>query len=69
VVDDGIVLRVGATEIFAHDYRVNGALQPQVVTIPLATLAPWAGQAITVQFRDIHGSMIGASPVYLLWVP
>ena len=69
VVDDGIVLRVGTTELFSYDYRINGWPQPQVVTIPLATLAPWAGQAITVQFRDIHGSLIGASPVYLLWVP
>ncbi|HYF64120.1 MAG TPA: hypothetical protein VD886_14960, partial [Herpetosiphonaceae bacterium] len=69
LVDDGIVLSAGVTELFRYDYGAGGQPQPQVVEIPLAALAPRAGQAITAQLQDLHGSLIAASAVYLIWVP
>jgi hypothetical protein len=69
VVDDGLVISVSGNAIFRYDYGAAGPPQPSLVTIPLITLAPWVGQTITVQFQDLHGSVIGASPMYLLWVP
>lgn len=66
LVDDAVVLYANSTQIFRHEYSTpNSAIVP----VPYATLAPYAGQSITVQFNDVYGSVVEASPMYLIWVP
>ena len=41
----------------------------QVVEIPRADVSGWAGQAATVRFSDLYASVIGSTPVWLIWMP
>ncbi|MCA0350989.1 MAG: FG-GAP repeat protein [Chloroflexi bacterium] len=66
LVDDAVVLYANSTQIFRHEYSTPNSA---IVTVPYATLAPYAGQSITVQFNDVYGSVVEASPMYLIWVP
>ena len=66
LVDDAVVLSANSTQIFRHEYSTPNSA---IVTVPYATLAPYAGQSITVQFNDVYGSVVQASPMYLIWVP
>jgi hypothetical protein len=69
VVDDQITLSSGSTVIFRYDYGKNGSPVPTLVEIPYTQLAPWAGQSITIELRDLYGTIVGASPIYILWTP
>jgi len=40
-----------------------------IVEIPRATLETWVGQSLEIAFRDVYGSLVGSSPVWLIWVP
>jgi len=69
LVDDGLIIKAGGQEIFRHDYGAAGRPTPALVPVPRTVLDPWAGQAVTVQFVDFHGSVTQASPLYPLWQP
>lgn len=66
LVDDAVIVYANSTQIFRHEYSTPNLA---IVTVPYATLAPYAGQSITVQFNDVYGSVVEASPMYLIWVP
>lgn len=69
MVDDQITLLSGGTIIFRHDYGANGPPLPALVEIPQEQLAPWAGQTISIELQDVHGDVVSASPLYIVWAP
>jgi choice-of-anchor C domain-containing protein len=43
---------------------------PRTVEVPPAEIARWAAaDSIRVEFRDRYGSVVGSSPVWLIWQP
>jgi hypothetical protein len=68
-VNGQIILSSGSTMIFRYDYGKSGSPVPALVEIPYAQLAPWAGQSITIELWDLYGTIVGASPIYILWTP
>lgn len=69
VVDDKVVFRANGTAIFSHDYSTSGHPTPAVVQVPRSVLESVAGQPVTVEFVDVYGVLVSASPMYLIWQP
>ena len=70
VVDDELALLVGGTEVFSHCFSSGGAApEAAIVALPRATLEGLAGQTVTVAYRDVYGSYVEASDVWLIWTP
>ena len=63
-VDDELVVRINGQVQFSQI-----ATTPMIVEIPRATLETWVGQSLEIAFRDVYGSLVGSSPVWLIWVP
>lgn len=63
-VDDELVVLVGGAEQWA-----SFLTYAKVVEVPRSLVQSWVGQPVTVQFRDAHGSVVGSSPVWLVWIP
>jgi hypothetical protein len=40
-----------------------------VVEVPRAEITQWLGQNVVVSFRDKYGSVVGSTPVWLIWAP
>lgn len=69
VVDDKVVFRVGGTVIFSYDYSTSGHPTPAIVQVPRSVLESVAGQPVAVEFIDVYGVLVSASPMYLIWQP
>jgi hypothetical protein len=69
LVDDAIVVRAQGAIIFSHDYKLNSSPTPALVQVPRSILEQVAGQSLTVEFVDLYGSHVSASPMYLVWQP
>jgi hypothetical protein len=63
-VDDEVVVTVNAQQRLVV-FTTYGA----VVEIPRSEIAQWVGQNIVVSFRDKFGSVVGSTPVWLIWAP
>jgi hypothetical protein len=63
-VDDELVVLVNGMEQWSAFLTY-----PKVVEVPRSLVEQWAGQPMTVIFRDAHASVIGSSPVWLIWTP
>jgi hypothetical protein len=69
LVDDAIVLRANGKAIFKYDYSTKGMPTPTLVQVPRVVLETVTGQQLTIEFIDVYGVSIGASPFYLIWQP
>lgn len=69
IVDDKVVFQANGTAIFSHDYSTSGDPTPAVVQVPRSVLESVAGQPVTVEFVDVYGVLVSASPMYLIWQP
>ena len=69
VVDDEIALLLNGQELFVHNFVGANGIEPAVVPIPRTIMAQLAGQTVTIVLRDVQGGNIGASAIYLRWVP
>jgi hypothetical protein len=69
MIDDAIVLRASGKAVFSYDYATSGQPAPALVQIPRSILEPLAGQQLTVEFIDVYGRFVSASPIYLFWQP
>ena len=69
VIDDAIVLRANEQVIFSYNYATSGLPVPALVQIPRSILESSTGQQLAVEFIDIHGLAVSASPIYLSWQP
>ena len=64
LVDDELAVFIGGVERYAVFLT-----HPRIVELPRSLLEEWAGQTATVVFRDRYGSVVGSSPVWLIWTP
>ena len=69
VVDDELVVLLEATEVFTYNFGTGGFVTPAYVEVPRATVEQWGGQRITIEYRDLYGVAVSASPMWLIWVP
>lgn len=69
VIDDAIVLRANGKVIFSYDYATSGQPTPALVQVPRSALEAVAGQQLTIEFIDVYGLSVSASPIYLIWQP
>lgn len=70
LVDDELVVLLNADEVFVFNYFSDGNPPvPSLVEVPRETLEQWAGQEITIEYRDMFGVAVSASTMWLIWVP
>ena len=69
VVDDKIVLLSGGEEVFSYSFSTGGPPQPTIVEIPRSVVEQLAGQTVRVEYRDVYGTWVEASAMWLIWQP
>jgi len=70
LVDDELAVLLDGTEVFAYRFSSAGAPpQAAMVEVERATLEALLGRTVTVEYRDVYGSLVGASAVWLVWAP
>jgi uncharacterized repeat protein (TIGR01451 family) len=69
LVDDEIAILSEGIEILTYDFSTSGLPQPAIIEIPRPTMEQLAGQTITVEYRDVYGSIVQASAMWLIWTP
>jgi uncharacterized repeat protein (TIGR01451 family)/CSLREA domain-containing protein len=69
LVDDKLAVLLDDDEIFAYDFSTGGYPQPAIVEVPWTTMEQWAGQNITIEYRDVYSSLVEASTMWLIWSP
>jgi hypothetical protein len=68
-VDDQLALVQNGSDLFVHTFGGEGGITPQVIELPRSVVEAIAAGGVTLELRDLYGGFVGASPVYLLWMP
>jgi hypothetical protein len=63
-VDDELAVFIGGEERYVLFLTYS-----KIVELQRSLLEQWSGQTVTVAFRDRYGSVVGSSPVWLIWEP
>ncbi|ABX04574.1 MAG TPA: alpha/beta hydrolase [Herpetosiphon sp.] len=66
LVDDRIIIRDGANIIFQHTYDLES--NGELVEIPWEVINAASGHSLTITFVDVSAGLVGATPIYLIWV-
>jgi CSLREA domain-containing protein len=69
VVDDALVVLLDGAEVFAYDFSTSGTPMPAIVEVPRTTMEQLAGRTVRIEYRDVYGSVVGASAMWLIWAP
>jgi len=69
LVDDAMGVLLGGSEVFAYDFSTGGFPKPAIVEVPRATMEQVAGETVTIEYRDVYGSVVEASAMWLVWTP
>jgi hypothetical protein len=70
LVDDELSILHNGNEVFNHNFSAGGSLpQAAIVEISRATMEQLAGQTVWVEYRDVYGYVVEASPIWLIWMP
>jgi hypothetical protein len=70
LVDDEIAIVVDGNELFSQVFSSDGAApEAAVVEVERAVMEQLVGQVATVEYRDVYGSIVEASEMWLIWVP
>ncbi len=74
VVDDALaIVDENAQDAFYYQFSQDGdppsAPVAAIVEIPRATMAELAGQTVTLEYRDVFGSLVEATEVWLIPIP
>jgi CSLREA domain-containing protein len=69
LVDDAMAVLLDGSEVFAYDFSPGGTPEPAIVELPRATMEQLAGETVTVEYRDVYGSVVEASAMWLVWTP
>jgi uncharacterized repeat protein (TIGR01451 family) len=70
LIDDELAVLLNGSEVFSHDFSAGGGPpQPAIVEVPRPTMEQLAGQTVRVEYRDVYGYVVEASPVWLIWMP
>ncbi|MGD9099252.1 MAG: Calx-beta domain-containing protein [Anaerolineae bacterium] len=69
MVDDALFVSLGGSEVWSYPFSSGNAPAPAIVEAPRSLLEELAGRTITVEYHDLYGSVVGASAMWLIWVP
>ncbi len=71
VVDDELVMHINTTVHFSYQFSNPGdsVPTPAIVEVPLHIMQTFNGQTVFVSYRDIFGNSVGATEIWLMWVP
>jgi hypothetical protein len=69
IVDDALFVLLGGSEVWSHPFSSGNAPALAIVEAPRSLLEELAGRTITVEYHDLYGSIVGASAMWLIWVP
>lgn len=69
LVDDKVAIVLASDDIFVFNFSTNGLPEPAIVEIPRAVMEQMSGQTVTVEYRDVYGSVVSASAMWLIWMP
>jgi hypothetical protein len=69
LVDDELAVLLNGEEVFIYDFSTSGSPKPTVLEVPRQIIEQWAGQTVVVEYRDVYGSVVEASEIWLIWVP
>jgi CSLREA domain-containing protein len=69
MVDDELVVLLDGAEVFAYDFSTSGTPMPAAVEVPRTTMEQLAGWTVRIEYRDVYGSVVGASTMWLIWAP
>lgn len=68
-VDDLLVVVKNNSDIFSYTFGTNTDINPALVQIPRSVMEEIAAGGATLEYRDVYGINVGASEVWLIWVP
>ena len=69
LVDDEIAIMSEGVDVWTCDFSTSGLPQPAVPEISRSVMEQLAGQMATIEYRDVYGSFVQASTVWLIWMP
>ncbi|UCC62760.1 MAG: DUF11 domain-containing protein [Anaerolineae bacterium] len=69
LVDDELVVSLAGTEVLSYDFSTSGHPVPAILEVPRTTMEPWAGQTVTIVYRDVYAVCVEASTMWLIWSP
>ncbi|MCP5097373.1 MAG: right-handed parallel beta-helix repeat-containing protein [Chloroflexi bacterium] len=69
LVDDKVVIKVGDSVVFSHDFSTSGLPKSATLVIPRSTMEQMVGQTVMVEYFDVYGNVVSASEMWLIWIP
>ncbi|MBN1979630.1 MAG: hypothetical protein JW918_19720 [Anaerolineae bacterium] len=69
LVDDKVAVVLASDDIFVFNFSTSGLPEPATVEIPRVVMEQMSGQTVTVEYRDVYGSVVNASAMWLIWTP
>lgn len=69
LVDDKLAIVLASDDIFVFNFSTSGLPESATVEIPRAVMEQMSGQTVTVEYRDVYGSLVSASAIWLIWTP
>ena len=67
--DDKLAFVLANDDIFVFNFSTSGLPEPAIVEVPRAVMEQMSGQTVTVEYRDVYGSTVNASAMWLVWTP
>jgi CSLREA domain-containing protein len=67
LVDDELAVLLDGAEVFAYDFSTSGTPVPAIVEVPRTTMEQLVGRTVTIEYRDVYGSVVEASAMWLIW--
>jgi hypothetical protein len=70
LVDDALFVLLDGNEVLGYPFSPGTSVpEPAVVEVSRSLMEEMAGRAITIEYRDLYDVMVGASAMWLIWVP
>lgn len=70
VVDDDLVVLLNGATIFVYHFSPGGQVPNHaIVEVSRATMEQLAGKTVVVEYRDVYGTLVEATEMWLIWTP
>jgi len=69
LVDDELALLSGGIVVYSYNFSSGGSPTPAILEVPRSMLEQLAGKIVTIEYRDVYGSVVEASDMWLIWTP
>lgn len=69
LVDDELAILLDGFVVYSYNFSFGGSPTPAIVEVPRSMIEQLAGKTVTIEYRDVYGSVVEASDIWLIWVP